>query len=220
MMTKMRITKFWILLLVLTAPTLRAGAQGVVWRDSTLDQALAEAASSDRILMVDVRANHCGQCIVMETEFWNTPDGAAFAADMIPLKIDSTMPAGADLTKRYPITGLPCVVFIRPDGTEIDRVVGYETKSKFLDEAGQLKNGIDPLPDMEKALAAHPDSLPTHGADSGALPLPLAGSRREGDVRADPSARPPESRGPGGESAHADREVPRAHPNRPQAPDG
>jgi hypothetical protein len=157
-MIKMRFAVAWMAWLALAAPAV-AGAQGVVWRNGTLDQALAEASSSERILMIDIRANHCMQCVVMENEFWNTPDGAAFADGMIPLKIDSTTPAGADLAKRYPVTGLPCVIFVRPDGTEIDRVVGYENKVKFLDEADPLKNGIDPLPAMEKALAEHPDSL-------------------------------------------------------------
>lgn len=163
-MTKIRIPIRSLLVallpILLLLPAARAGAQGVVWRDLTLDQALLEAASSERILMIDLRANHCGQCIVFENEFWNTPAGAEFADGMIPLKIDSTTPAGAELSKRYPVTGLPCVIFVRPDGTEIDRVVGYETKQKFLDEAQQLKNGIDPLPGMEKALAEHPESLP------------------------------------------------------------
>jgi hypothetical protein len=162
-MMKMRIPTQSLLVallsILLLVPAARAFAQGVVWRSSTLDEALAEAASSERTLMIDVRANHCGQCIVFETEFWNTPAGAEFADGMIPLKIDSTTPAGAELSKRYPVTGLPCVIFVRPDGTEIDRVVGYETKQKFLDEAQQLKNGIDPLPGMEKALAANPDAL-------------------------------------------------------------
>lgn len=152
--------KLLLVAVVLVGSADTAAAQGVVWRTATLDQALAEATSADRIVMIDVRANHCGQCVIMETDFWNTPAGAAFADGMIPLKIDSTTPAGIELSKRYPITGLPCVIFVRPDGTEIDRVVGYETVAKFLDEAEQLKNGIDPLPAMEKMLAAHPDSLP------------------------------------------------------------
>ncbi len=136
-----------------------SAAAAVVWAELTLDQALAEAAKTGKRIMVNVHADHCGQCQQMMIDVWNTPAGAALADGLIPIRIDSTSPEGAVLQRRYPVTGLPTVIFIGPDGKEVDRVSGYEARPKFLAEAEPIKDGLDPLPDMEDALAAHPDSL-------------------------------------------------------------
>jgi tetratricopeptide (TPR) repeat protein len=63
--------------------------------------------------------------------------------------------------KLYPVTGLPAIIFIKPDGEELDRVEGYFGNKQFiLDQLRPLRDGLDPLTVMEKKLAARPDSLP------------------------------------------------------------
>lgn len=136
-----------------------AFGQGVPWRIMPLAQALDEAAATGQMILLDVRSDHCGQCKVMEGELWANTEGAAFAEGMIPLKYESGSQDGIEAHRRYPITGLPVVIFIRPDGSELDRVVGYDSKEDWLEEARPLKEGIDPLPAMEADLAAHPDSV-------------------------------------------------------------
>lgn len=147
------------ILTVLVGLASNAFGQGVEWRSLSLTAALDEAAATGRMVMLDIRADHCGQCKVMEKEFWETAAGAAFAEGMIPLKYESGSPDGIEAHRRYPITGLPVVIFIRSDGSEVDRVVGYDSQEEWLEEAEPLKEGIDPLPGMEAALAAHSDSV-------------------------------------------------------------
>jgi len=148
------------LLLALSALTMTAGAQGVQWRDITIAQALAEAAQTNKMILISAHSVHCGQCSEMEADLWNTPQGAHLADGMIPISIDTMGPQGAALQSRYPVTGLPCTIFITPDGKEVDRVVGYPSQAEFLQDAMPLKEGYDPLPGMEETLQAHPDSLP------------------------------------------------------------
>ncbi len=156
-------TRAWVLV-ALALPVLAvatpAFGDGVAWRNMPLTQALDEAAATGQMVLLDVRSDHCGPCKTMDDELWATAEGAAFASGMIPLKYDSGSPEGIEAHRRYPITGLPAVIFIRSDGTEVDRVVGYDSKESWLDEAAPLKEGIDPLPAMEAELAAHPDSVP------------------------------------------------------------
>jgi hypothetical protein len=146
-------------LAVMSASTSRG--QGVVWSTLTIDQALAEGAKTGKVVIFDVHSGHCGSCAQLENDVWQTADGAALVEGTIPVKVDNGGPDGSYLQTRYPVTGLPAVIFVGPDGKEVDRVVGYmKGKQAFLDEALPLKDGIDRLPALEEEYAAHPDSLP------------------------------------------------------------
>jgi len=134
-------------------------AAGIKWDAYTVDQALARAKEKNRILMIDMYSTHCGQCMDMEEGLWNTKDGADLGDGLIAIKIASDQPEGIPVHRRYPILGLPAVLFIGPDGREIGRVLGYRDRADFIVEANALKAGIDPLPDMEKKLAAAPNDL-------------------------------------------------------------
>jgi hypothetical protein len=136
-------------------------AAGVQWRDLTIEQAIAEAREKDTMVMVDVWDSHCGACLDLDSQVFQTADGAALAEGLIPIKVQTTLDVGKAFMKLYPITGLPAILFIKPDGTELDRVEGYSRgRVFFLDAVRPLRNGLDPLPTMEKKLAAKPDSLP------------------------------------------------------------
>jgi hypothetical protein len=155
------IARAGILVAVLLALATGTGhGQGVVWQPLTVDQALSQASATGDLVLVYVWAGHCGQCEQMRIDVWDQPEGGHLAAGTIPLKIDSTTPQGRDLSRRYPILGLPTTLFLSPEGLEVDRVEGYDNARSFLAEAEMLKSGVDPLPGLEAELAAHPDSVP------------------------------------------------------------
>jgi hypothetical protein len=133
--------------------------KGVAWQEITLDEALDQAAKKKTMVMLDFWARHCGQCGQMSIDLWETPAGAKLAEGLIPIKIDSTTPEGRAAADRYPLTGLPCVIFIQPDGTELDRVEGYTNREEFLRLSQPMRDGLDALPGMEQQLKSHPDSL-------------------------------------------------------------
>ncbi len=147
-------------LAVVLGPVGPASAEGVRWEALTIEQALAKAERTGSIVMVDVYATHCQQCQVMDKELWETPQGAAFAEGLLAVRYPSDRPAGADLQRRYPVLGLPLVLFLNPDGTELDRVVGYRDVASWLNEARPLKAGVDPLPGLEKQLETQPNAGP------------------------------------------------------------
>jgi tetratricopeptide (TPR) repeat protein len=136
-------------------------AVGVQWRDLSIEQAIAEAREKDTLVMVDVWDSHCGACLDLDAEVFQTADGGALADGLIPIKVQTTVDIGKAFMKLYPVTGLPAILLIKPDGTELDRVEGYSRgRVFFLDAMRPLRNGLDPLPTMEKKLQARPDSLP------------------------------------------------------------
>lgn len=137
-----------------------ASAAGTAWQPLTLDQALAQARQEDKLVMIDVWSEHCGQCGQMDIDLWDLPQGATFTQDLIPLKFNNSTADGIDLMQRYPVTGLPTILFLNGDGTEVDRVQGYTTVQQFLSEAMPIARGVDQLPVVEAQLKANPTSLP------------------------------------------------------------
>ncbi len=148
-------------LILLAAAPVAALAQGAGWVNMTLDQALAAADKDGKLVLVDYRASFCGACGQLDVDVWNTPDGESLASGMVAIRVDTQTPEGGEATIRYAVTGLPTVLVLRSDGSEIDRVVGYTTgRARFIEAVQELKQGVDPLPGMEDQLQAHPDSLP------------------------------------------------------------
>ena len=83
---------------------------GVAWRDLSIDDAIAEARAKDTMVIVDVWDSHCGACLQLDTDVWNTPDGEKVVEGLVPIKIQSTVDIGHAFMTRYPVTGLPGVV--------------------------------------------------------------------------------------------------------------
>lgn len=133
---------------------------GVQWQQLSLDDALKEAAAKNQMIMIDFWSTRCGECGQQENDVWNTPDGARLTDGLIPIRFETSSAEGQDVTNRIPVTGLPSILFLRPDGTEIDRIEGYFSRSDFLRQADDLRKGLDPLPALEVKLQNRPDSLP------------------------------------------------------------
>ncbi len=146
-----------IILAGVAIPT--AAQEGLEWLSLTLDEAISLAREQDTMVMVDVWAPHCATCGEMEEELWQSPEGAALAEGLIPIKINNQTDEGKAFMAIYPIMGLPAIVFIKPDGSELGRVVGYFNRSDFLRDAQSLAQGIDPLPIIKARLESNPDDL-------------------------------------------------------------
>lgn len=152
----------WILpLTILMAAPAACLGQGAGWVNMSLDQALTAADKGGQLVLVDFHAAHCAACGQLDVDVWNTPDGESLTDGMIAIRADTATPMGGEASIRYAVTGLPTILVLRSDGSEIDRIVGYSTgRAKFIDAMRDLKEGVDPLPGMEDQLKAHPDSLP------------------------------------------------------------
>jgi thiol:disulfide interchange protein DsbD len=65
-----------------------------------------------------------------------------YSKDFMMLKVDLTSaddPKAAALQRKYQIQGVPTLIFLKPDGTEIAplRVIGFEPKDVFLPKMKQ-----------------------------------------------------------------------------------
>ena len=152
--------------------------KGVRFLDGSFEEALAAARAQGKNLLVDVYASWCPPCKKQTAEVFETDDGLALTSNLVAWHVDFDAPETRALMERWNILSLPTVLFLRPDGSEIDRIEGYDDKASFLAEAQRRARGLDPLPALEKKLAAAK-------SDDARLPLLVQVSHRR-LVRGDP----------------------------------
>lgn len=82
-------------------------------------------AADGRPLLLDFSAPWCPPCQLLAADLLHDPADAAFLGAFQVVEVDADHPASFALKDRYAVGGYPTMVLARPDGTEIDRLVGY-----------------------------------------------------------------------------------------------
>lgn len=130
-----------VLVLVVTATLLgwtadRVRGEGAFFT-GTFDEALAEAKARDRVVMVDFYTTWCGPCKLLDRYTWpDTEVQAWLKKNTVAMKVDADR--NRPLAARYRIRSYPTMVFIAPDGREIDRTVGFQQPRPFLANAARI----------------------------------------------------------------------------------
>jgi tetratricopeptide (TPR) repeat protein len=84
------------------------------------------------------------------------PAVAAISKSIVFSKFDADK--DTILAKTYGITGFPTMVLIKPNGTEIDRLVGFYPPEEFVPALFDIMQNRNTLDDYLTRLANHPDS--------------------------------------------------------------
>lgn len=110
------------------------------FREITFDQALAAAKAENKIVMADFYTDWCQPCKLMDINTWKDKTVHEwFAKNAVPIKIDAD--EEKEIAARYNVKGYPSMLFIRANGEELDRTVGFRTPQDFLTEADQIVAG-------------------------------------------------------------------------------
>jgi thiol:disulfide interchange protein DsbD len=101
-----------------------------------------EASRKGKPVFIDFYADWCLPCKELDHQTFSAPEVIDASQNFVMLKVDLTSaddPKGAVLQQKYQIKGVPTLVFLRPDGTEITqlRVTGFEPKDVFLPKMKQ-----------------------------------------------------------------------------------
>jgi thiol:disulfide interchange protein len=100
----------------------------------SLDQALEQARSDGKLVMVDVYTEWCGWCKVLDDKTWPDAEVQAWLREKtVPIKLDAEKDVA--VAKKYKVDSFPQMLFIKPDGTLAGRLVGYVPPHKFVAEA-------------------------------------------------------------------------------------
>lgn len=99
-----------------------------LFRDLSLETAHAEAASSGKVVLVDVTGEHCPPCKQMDKTTWRAAEVEAWvAAHAIAVQLDQTDPAVEPLG----VMAVPTLLLFR-DRKELDRSVGGRGPAELL----------------------------------------------------------------------------------------
>jgi thioredoxin-like negative regulator of GroEL len=105
-----------------------------IFKSVSFDEARLIAQKERKTIVIDFYTTWCGPCKQLDKTTWQDKNVVKFFTDSaIALKIDAE--AQADLARKFRIKAYPTIVFVKADGDEIDRVVGYLDAAQFLDTA-------------------------------------------------------------------------------------
>jgi thiol-disulfide isomerase/thioredoxin len=119
----------------------------------SFEAASKQAAQSDKIVLVDFYTTWCGPCKMLDKTTWT--DAAVIQLleqKTVALRIDAEKEAA--LSKHYKIEAYPSVLLIKPDGTEIDRLVGYKEPKAFIEDFNAALGGKDSISRAKDKLMA------------------------------------------------------------------
>ena len=131
--------KLALLALALAAVPLAEGP----FQELTFAQALERAKEQNKVVFVDFYTTWCGPCKALDKTTWKDERVATWLGEKtVPLKIDAE--AFEKLATDYRIEAYPTLLFVRPDGTQMGRIVGYRSAEDFLGDAADLLAGKPP----------------------------------------------------------------------------
>lgn len=100
---------------------------------SSLRTARTEAAETDRLLFVDLFADWCGWCRVLDEKVFESPAFDRLARDLVLVRLDVEDRAEGSRTQaRYGASGLPTTLILDASGVEVGRVTGVAEASAYV----------------------------------------------------------------------------------------
>ena len=158
----------WIPLLALAAllpAPARAAETAVPFRTLAFDAAVQAATTEGKLVFIDFYTTWCEPCKRLDATTWKDPAVAKLLGEKtVPLKLDAEKEL--DLAKRYKIEAYPTLLLLKPDGTEVERLVGFREAPKFIEEFTAALAGKNTLVRAQEAVAAAGggESVPSHDA--------------------------------------------------------
>lgn len=132
-------------------------AAGIDWDKRRLGDVLADKAGGANELLVKIDATWCPGCRKLDEELLSKGPGVEIGKTRRAVKVDFDDQANRPIIEKYAILGLPTVLLLRPDGSEIGRIMGYESAANWLEKLGKLDAAADALPGLEARFAKDAD---------------------------------------------------------------
>jgi thiol:disulfide interchange protein DsbD len=105
-----------------------------------LQKALSVAETNGQWLLVDIYADWCTNCQLMERYTWPDPKVQAALKGWRRVKLDITEfnADGADILKAFNLAGPPALIFFNPQGKEVKLLTGVVKPDQLVDEVNTL----------------------------------------------------------------------------------
>ncbi len=118
--------------------------KGMSW-ETYSDSEVLDSKENGIPVVIDFYADWCIPCLELDRKTWTDPKVIQRTRDMKRLKVDLTQfdsPQSDAIRKKYNISGVPTIVFLRHDGTEAmdARIVGFIPPGEFLAKLKQANS--------------------------------------------------------------------------------
>jgi thiol-disulfide isomerase/thioredoxin len=123
----------------------------VSYQDLSVEEALGLAQEKDQRVFVRFYASWCSSCKTLDEEVLSTRVGGELTSDMVAVSYDFDDEENRPLIERYVVLGLPTTLILSPDGTQVGRIMGYESKEQWVAEFREAKTAEDPVPALRAA---------------------------------------------------------------------
>ena len=110
--------------------------KGIAWEKYS-DETLVQAKTNGVPVIIDFYADWCIPCLELDRSTWTDAEVLRETKDIKKIKVDLThfdSPDAESLRKKFNVSGVPTIIFIRADGKESieSRIVGYTSAKEFL----------------------------------------------------------------------------------------
>jgi thioredoxin-related protein len=122
------------------------------------EAARTEAIKSQKPMIIDFYADTawCQYCRQLDDATFTDSLVIAMSNNDIFVKINAEI--DTSLAERFAISGYPTIVVTKPDGTEIDRILGYVDANEFYNQVNLYLMGKETLEDYLTRLEDEPDN--------------------------------------------------------------
>lgn len=132
----------------------------VIFADLTVDEALVKARRENKLVFLDFYTETCGGCTKLNKEVMHNASMAEFLNKRaISLKINGIKGKGIEVSKKYKVYGYPTVMVLEMDGSERDRISGYDNREKMVKKITDYINDVNTIPGLLKAHNNNPDDI-------------------------------------------------------------
>jgi len=106
-----------------------------------LEEGKKLAKAEEKMIMIDTYADWCVACKELDEYTFSDAQVAKRLEEFVLVKLDFTRKneANENLRKSLGVIGMPTVIFLNPDGSEINRFAGFKKKADFLQFIDNLK---------------------------------------------------------------------------------
>ena len=124
----------------LRTPTDEAAAEGgIAFTSVTFNELLAKAKEEGKLVFIDGYTSWCGPCKMLAKQTFPQQEvGAYMNPRFISAQIDMERGEGPELAKRFNISAYPTMLVLRPDGTLIDKIVGFLQPLPFINKVKDI----------------------------------------------------------------------------------
>ena len=121
--------------------------QGVLFFDSSFDEAVSEAKKQNKMLFIDVYADWCEPCKILSEKVFPLEEvGSYFRSKFVCYKMNADSQENKEFIKKYEIKGLPTLLFMDAFGNIVKQHTGL-ANPYYLIRIARLATGDQETPE-------------------------------------------------------------------------